>query len=162
MRCCVRPIAITPEVMDCTAGRGYFPRRANEPQNRRRPSARMARQAPHESARPRKRGRDLDPSSQLPRDRPRAGLAGNAARLCGRLAIPLRERNVILVAAGYAPVFDERPLAAPEMAAACRAVERVLKGHEPFPALAIDRHWALVSANAAVAPLLAGADPALP
>ena len=82
-------------------------------------------------------------------------------RLCEQLDIPLRERNVILVAAGYAPVFVERPLAAPEMAAACRAVERVLKGHEPFPALAIDRHWALVSANAAVAPLLAGTDPAL-
>src|SRR5262249_49041266 len=53
---------------------------------------------------------------------------------------------------------EERPLAAPEMVAARRAVERVLKGHEPFPALAIDRHWQLVSANAAVAPLLEGLD----
>jgi transcriptional regulator with XRE-family HTH domain len=81
--------------------------------------------------------------------------------LCEQLDVPLRERNVILVAAGYAPVFEERPLASPEMAAARRAVERVLKGHEPFPALAVDRHWELVSANAAVSPLLAGADPAL-
>src|SRR5262252_10602843 len=79
-------------------------------------------------------------------------------RLSEQLDIPLRERNVILVAAGYAPVFDERPLAAPEMVAVRRAVERVLKGHEPFPALAIDRHWQLVSANAAVAPLLEGVD----
>src|SRR5262245_18817488 len=72
--------------------------------------------------------------------------------------IPRLERNVIRIAAGYAPVFEERPLAAPEMVAARRAVERVLKGHEPFPALAIDRHWQLVSANAAVAPLLEGVD----
>src|SRR5262249_45700566 len=77
------------------------------------------------------------------------------------LDIPLRERNVMLVAAGYAPVFEERPLASPEMAAVRQAVERVLKGHEPFPALAIDRHWQLVSANAAVAPLLAGGGEAL-
>jgi len=81
--------------------------------------------------------------------------------LSEQLDIPLRERNVMLVAAGYAPVFEERPLASPEMAAARQAVERVLKGHEPFPALAVDRHWQLVSANAAVAPLLAGVDAAL-
>jgi len=78
--------------------------------------------------------------------------------LSEQLDIPLRERNVILVAAGYAPIFEERPLSASEMVAVRRAVERVLKGHEPFPALAIDRHWQLVSANAAVAPLLEGVD----
>jgi transcriptional regulator with XRE-family HTH domain len=78
--------------------------------------------------------------------------------LSDQLDIPLRERNVILVAAGYAPVFEERPLASPEMAAVRQAVERVLKGHEPFPALAVNRHWELVSANAAVARLLAGVD----
>src|SRR5499427_156269 len=78
--------------------------------------------------------------------------------LSEQLDIPLRERNVILVAAGYAPVFEERALTSPEMAAARHAVERVLKGHEPFPALAVDRHWELVSANAAVAPLLVGVD----
>jgi transcriptional regulator with XRE-family HTH domain len=82
-------------------------------------------------------------------------------RLSEQLDIPLRERNVILLAAGYAPVFEERPLASPEMTAARQAVERVLKGHEPFPALAVDRHWQLVSANANVAPLLAGVDEAL-
>jgi transcriptional regulator with XRE-family HTH domain len=81
--------------------------------------------------------------------------------LSEQLDIPLRERNIILVAAGYAPVFEERPLASPEMAAARQAVERVLNGHEPFPALAVDRRWQLVSANAAVAPLLAGVDEAL-
>jgi transcriptional regulator with XRE-family HTH domain len=81
--------------------------------------------------------------------------------LAERLDVPLRERNVLLTAAGYAPVFRERALTDPALQAARKAVELVLKGHEPFPALAIDRHWNLVSANAAVAPLLAGVDPAL-
>jgi transcriptional regulator with XRE-family HTH domain len=82
-------------------------------------------------------------------------------RLAERLEIPLRERNVLLVSAGYAPAFPERPLADPALAAARTAVGLVLKGHEPYPALAIDRHWTLVAANAAVPPLLAGAAPAL-
>ena len=81
--------------------------------------------------------------------------------LAERLDVPLRERNVLLTAAGYAPVFAERALTDPALQAARKAVELVLKGHEPFPALAVDRHWTLVAANAAVAPLLAGADPAL-
>src|SRR5262249_32621854 len=72
--------------------------------------------------------------------------------LSEQLYIPLRERNVLLVAAGYPPIFEERPRSAPGMVAVRRGVERVLKGHERFPALAIDRHWQLVSANAAVAP----------
>jgi hypothetical protein len=76
--------------------------------------------------------------------------------LAERLDVPLRERNALLLAAGYAPVFPERPLDDPALAAAREAVERILKAHEPFPALAVDRHWTLVTANAAVAPLLAG------
>ncbi len=82
-------------------------------------------------------------------------------RLAERLALPLRERNVLLAAAGYAPIFSERSLDDPALAAARRAVDLVLKGHEPFPAFAVDRHWTLVAANAAVAPLLAGCDAAL-
>jgi transcriptional regulator with XRE-family HTH domain len=81
--------------------------------------------------------------------------------LAERLAVPLRERNALLVAAGYAPVFPQRPLGDAALAPARRAVDLVLKGHEPYPALAVDRHWTLVDANKAVAPLLAGADPAL-
>ncbi len=81
--------------------------------------------------------------------------------LAERLAVPLRERNLLMVSAGYAPVFAERPIGDPALAPARKAIELVLKGHEPYPALAIDRHWTLVEANAAVAPLLAGADPAL-
>jgi transcriptional regulator with XRE-family HTH domain len=81
--------------------------------------------------------------------------------LAERLGIPLRERNALLLAAGYAPVFAERALDDPALAAARRAVARILDGHAPYPALAVDRHWTLLAANAAVAPLLDGADPAL-
>lgn len=76
--------------------------------------------------------------------------------LAERLGVPLRERNPMLIAAGFAPVFAERKLDDPALAPARLAIDMVLKGHEPFPALAVDRHWTLVAANAAVAPLLAG------
>lgn len=82
-------------------------------------------------------------------------------RLADRLAIPARDRNLLLVAAGFAPALPERSLDDPALAAARRAVELVLKAHEPFPALAVDRHWRLVAANAGVAPLLVGAAPEL-
>jgi transcriptional regulator with XRE-family HTH domain len=81
--------------------------------------------------------------------------------LAERLDIPLRERNTLLVAAGYAPVFPERPLSDPALDAARAAVELVLEGHEPYPALAIDRHWTLVSANRTATQLLGGVDPSL-
>jgi transcriptional regulator with XRE-family HTH domain len=82
-------------------------------------------------------------------------------RLAEQLDIPLRERNVLLVAAGYAPVYSERRLDDPALATARQAVDKVIRGHEPFPAIAIDRHWTLVSANRGVPPLLAGVDPLL-
>jgi|SRR5215217_493788 len=75
--------------------------------------------------------------------------------LAEQLEVPLRERNAMLIAGGYAPVYPERSLDAPDLAAARRAVELILKGHEPFPALAVDRHWNLVSANAAAMAFLA-------
>ncbi|WP_246278929.1 helix-turn-helix domain-containing protein [Paraburkholderia ultramafica] len=81
--------------------------------------------------------------------------------LAERLEVPLRARNALLVAAGYAPLFRERPLSDPQLAAAREAVELVLKGHEPYPALAIDRHWTIVATNNALAPLLNGASPEL-
>ena len=76
--------------------------------------------------------------------------------LAEQLEVPLREQNVLLVAAGYAPVFRERELDDPALTAARAAVEQVLAGHEPYPAVAVDRHWNLVSANRVVAPLMAG------
>jgi len=78
--------------------------------------------------------------------------------LAEQLDVPLRERNVLLAAAGYAPVFRERSLEDPALAAARAAIDLVLAGHEPFPAIAVDRHWRLVSANKAVGLLLAGVD----
>jgi hypothetical protein len=78
--------------------------------------------------------------------------------LAEQLDVPLRERNVLLVAAGYAPVFRERALEDPALAAARTAIDLVLAGHEPFPAMAVDRHWRLVSANEAVELLLRGVD----
>ncbi|HET9904309.1 MAG TPA: helix-turn-helix domain-containing protein [Xanthobacteraceae bacterium] len=82
-------------------------------------------------------------------------------RLAERLDVPLRERNAMLVAAGFAPVFAERPLDDRALAPAAQAIERVLKGHEPFPALAVDRHWTMVKANAAVPRLIAGVEATL-
>ena len=68
-------------------------------------------------------------------------------RLAERLDVPLRERNALLVAAGYAPMYRERPLDDPALAAARQAVELILKSHEPYPALAVDRHWNLLAAQ---------------
>ncbi len=82
-------------------------------------------------------------------------------RLAAQLEVPLRERNRLLLAAGFAPVYPERPLDDPALGAARAAVERVLAAHEPYPALAVDRSWTLVAANRAVALLTAGAAPAL-
>ena len=82
-------------------------------------------------------------------------------RLAERLDVPLRERNTLLVAAGYAPMYRERPLGDPALAAAKQAVELILKSHEPYPALAVDRHWNLVAANRMLPHLLEGADPSL-
>ncbi len=82
-------------------------------------------------------------------------------RLAERLDVPLRQRNALLVAAGFAPMYRERGLDDPELAAARAAVDMVLKGHEPHPALAVDRHWNLVSYNRMVPLLMAGADAAL-
>jgi transcriptional regulator with XRE-family HTH domain len=80
-------------------------------------------------------------------------------RLAERLAVPLRERNVLLVAAGFAPAFPQRPLDDPALKSARAAIDLVLRAHEPNPALAVDRHWNLVSANRMVTPLLEGISP---
>ena len=76
--------------------------------------------------------------------------------LAEQLDIPLRERNRLLGAAGYAPLYSQHELADPALAPARQAIEQLLKAHEPYPALAIDRQWNLLAANAAVAPFLAG------
>jgi transcriptional regulator with XRE-family HTH domain len=77
-------------------------------------------------------------------------------QLAAQLDVPLRERNHLLLAAGYAPVYGRRNLDEPELAPVKDALDRLLQAHEPFPALVVDRQWELISANAALAPLLEG------
>jgi transcriptional regulator with XRE-family HTH domain len=80
-------------------------------------------------------------------------------KLAERLDVPLRERNVLLVAAGFAPAFPQRSLDDPALHSARQTIELVLRAHEPNPALAVDRHWNLVSCNRMVPPLLQGIAP---
>jgi transcriptional regulator with XRE-family HTH domain len=82
-------------------------------------------------------------------------------RLMERLEIPLRDRNRLLTAAGFAALYSERRLDDPLLGPARRAIDLVLARHEPNPALAIDRGWNLAAANRALGMLLAGVDPAL-
>jgi len=76
--------------------------------------------------------------------------------LAEQLDVPLRERNALLLAAGYAPCFPERPLADPALSGARGVVETILRAHAPNPALAVDRHWQMLAHNDAVPPLLDG------
>jgi hypothetical protein len=82
-------------------------------------------------------------------------------RLADRLRIPPRERNVLLVAGGFAPALPARTLDDPALAAARQAVDKVLAAYEPYPALAVDLHWNLIAANAGIAPFLADVAPSL-
>ena len=77
-------------------------------------------------------------------------------RLAERLDVPLRERNALLLAAGFAPLYRERPLVDPALQGARLAIDRLLAAHEPYPAIAVDRHWNLVLANRLIAPLMKG------
>jgi transcriptional regulator with XRE-family HTH domain len=70
--------------------------------------------------------------------------------LAEQLDVPLRERNALLLAAGYAPVFAERPLEHASMEPVRGAIDRFLGAHEPYPALVVDRHWNMVAANRAI------------
>jgi len=72
-------------------------------------------------------------------------------RLAEHLDVPLRDRNTLLLAGGYAPAYPERGLAEPELEAVRAALQKVLKGHEPYPAVVVNRWWELVDANAGVA-----------
>ena len=77
------------------------------------------------------------------------------------LDVPLRERNSLLIAAGFAPMFKEHALNDPALQPARDAVELVLRGHEPYPAIAVDRHWQLVAANDAARYFMSGVSPTL-
>jgi len=76
--------------------------------------------------------------------------------LADHLDVPLRERNTLLIAAGYAPTYHATDLDAPEMQSVRAAIDRLLTGHEPYPAILVDRRWELVAANAAAGVLVEG------
>jgi len=89
------------------------------------------------------------------RSRPSAEMV---LHLAEQLEVPLRDRNQLLLAAGYAPAFAQRELDAPELGPVRDAIDQVLRAHEPYPALVIDRHWGLVAANRPLGALVAGVD----
>jgi transcriptional regulator with XRE-family HTH domain len=76
--------------------------------------------------------------------------------LAETLDVPLRERNQLLLAAGYAPVYSQHSLHEPELKPIKSALDQLLKAHEPFPAVVVDRQWNLVASNRAVALLTNG------
>jgi transcriptional regulator with XRE-family HTH domain len=82
-------------------------------------------------------------------------------RLARQLDIPLRDRNTLLLAAGFAPIYTDRPLDDAAMAGVRLAIETLLAAHDPFPALAVDRRWTLVTANRAGLALMQGVAPHL-
>jgi transcriptional regulator with XRE-family HTH domain len=81
--------------------------------------------------------------------------------LAEQLEVPLRERNELLLAAGYAPRYGARSLDDPALSEVRDAVSRVLAAHEPYPAIAVDRHWNLIASNEALGPMLEGVAPEL-
>jgi transcriptional regulator with XRE-family HTH domain len=87
------------------------------------------------------------------RSRPSADMV---LHLAEHLDVPLRERNQLLLAAGYAPVFGQRVLDAPELGPVREAIDQLLRGHEPYPALVVDGRWGLVAANTPLQRLTAG------
>src|SRR5215471_4744105 len=78
-------------------------------------------------------------------------------RLCEHLEVPLRDQNTLLLAAGFAPAFQERSLG--ELASARVAMERILRAHMPYPAYALDKHWNVVLSNGALPQLYEGCAP---
>ncbi|WP_203824199.1 helix-turn-helix domain-containing protein [Actinoplanes palleronii] len=82
-------------------------------------------------------------------------------RLAEELDVPLRQRNELLLAGGFAPAFPESDLDGPPLAVLLAGLRQVLAGHEPYPAVLVDRHWTMVDGNNAVARLTRGCAPEL-
>jgi transcriptional regulator with XRE-family HTH domain len=87
------------------------------------------------------------------RSRPSADMV---LRLAEHLDVPLRERNQLLLAAGHAPLYTQRDLDAPALGPVREAIDQLLRGHEPYPALVVDGHWGLVAANTVLQRLIGG------
>lgn len=82
-------------------------------------------------------------------------------RLTEQLDVPLRERNTLLLAGGYAPAYPQHGLDEPELMSVRAALKQVLAGHEPYPAIVINRWWEMVESNSAIGVLVAGCAPDL-
>lgn len=82
-------------------------------------------------------------------------------RLTEHLEVPLRERNTLLLAGGYAPAYPQHGLAEPELRSVLVALQQVLAGHEPYPAVVVDRWWELLDSNTSLGILTEGCTPAL-
>ena len=80
-------------------------------------------------------------------------------RLTEQLDVPLRERNTLLLAAGYAPAYPQHGLDEPELSSVRAALRRVLAGHQPYPAVVIDRWWEMLDSNAGMGLLVDGCAP---
>jgi transcriptional regulator with XRE-family HTH domain len=81
--------------------------------------------------------------------------------LSEQLAIPMRDRNILLVAAGYAPIFPERSLDDPALQSVRKAIDLVLERQKPYPAFALDRHWTIAASNGALPEVYVGVAPHL-
>ncbi len=82
-------------------------------------------------------------------------------RLTERLELPLRDRNALLIAAGYEAAFPMRPLGDPVLTGVWSMIEQAVAGHAPYPALALDRRWSIVASNDVLRGMIGGVDPAL-
>jgi transcriptional regulator with XRE-family HTH domain len=82
-------------------------------------------------------------------------------RLADQLDVPLRERNLLLLSAGFAPVYAETAFDSPRLSAVRAAIKQLLAGHEPYPAVVVDRHWDVLEANASVGLFTAQVGPEL-
>ena len=92
------------------------------------------------------------------RSRPSAEMV---LQLAAHLDVPLRDRNQLLLAAGYAPFYGQRGLDDLELGSVRETLDAILRGHEPYPAVVVDRHWGIVTANNAYTRLIEGAAPEL-
>ena len=92
------------------------------------------------------------------RSRPSAEMV---LQLAAHLDVPLRDRNQLLLAAGYAPFYGQRGLDDSDLGTVRETLEAILRGHEPYPAVVVDRHWGIVTANRAFTRLVEGAAPEL-
>src|SRR5947208_7340151 len=82
-------------------------------------------------------------------------------QLCEQLDVPLRQRNDMLIAAGFAPRYSESALNSSQMRPLRDALDQLLKGHEPFPAVVVDNDWNMVASNSTIGILIEGVKPEL-